>query len=89
MVGLAGRMLVQVPEVNSAPGATIMLSNHHHSALPTCRSIEGNTFQNPKFEVPIKTLLDSQLPVKGDLGGDMNSNWWSLGVNMKLERWGA
>ena len=54
-----------------------------------CWSIEGNTFQNPKFEVPIKTLLDSQLPVKGDLGGDMNSNWWSLGVNMKLERWGA
>ena len=87
MVGLARSMLVQVLVVDGTPRAAVVLGHHHHAALPPGWCVQWDTFQYPKLKVSVQSLLNSQLPVEGNLGRDMDSYWRGLGVNMKLEGW--
>ena len=60
-----------------------MFGNNHHTVLPSSGGVDWDSLQYTQPTVPIQTLLDTQLPVEGDLGWNMYS--YRLGIRVKVE----
>ena len=69
VVSLAGGVLIEIGVVHHSPGRAVSLGCDHHAAGPSDWVVHRNSLQNTQADISVESILDSLLPVQGNLAG--------------------
>ena len=81
-MGLPDTGLVEMLEVNSPPGITILLGHNHHPGTPSGWFTNRNFLKHTHLHIVVKTSLNFVLPVDRNRVGFVEGHWLGIWVNM-------
>ena len=84
-MSLSGSMFVEAGVVHDTARIAVMFGCDDHPGAPGDWSVDRDFLQDPKADISVQALLDSLLPVEGNLAGTVNCDRLGILVNKDPE----